>query len=101
ARTGGHDFESDPLVAVLGTAGDTPRDQLLAGLAMQDLLLTAVEAGLAASLLSQPIEVPAAREQLRLGLGRYGPPQIVARIGYGTPGTPSPRRPAVEVIDAT
>jgi nitroreductase len=98
---GWQEYESDPLVAVLGTAGDTPDDQLVAGMALQDVLLTATELGLAASLLSQPIEVPAAREQLRLGLGRYAPPQIVARIGYGPPGAPSPRRPVTEVISDT
>jgi nitroreductase len=92
------DFESDPLVAVLGTAGDTPYDHLVAGVALQQVLLTATEAGLAASLLSQPIEVPAAREQLRLGLGRYGSPQMLARIGYGWPATASPRRPVSDVI---
>ena len=86
------DFESDPLVAVLGTSGDTQHQQLVAGMALQRVLLTATTAGLAVSMLSQPIEVTAAREQLRLGLGRFGTPQMVLRIGYGVPGFPTPRR---------
>jgi hypothetical protein len=53
---------------------------------------------LAASLLSQPIEVPAAREQLRLALSRYGTPQMVLRIGFGDPGPTTPRRPYERVV---
>ena len=98
-RAPGRDFEPEPLVAVLGCAGDSDADQLGAGQALQRVLLTAAGAGLAVSMLSQPIEVPAAREQLRLSLGRYGMPQIVLRLGYGQQGFPTPRRPAEDVID--
>jgi nitroreductase len=98
-RAQGRDHETDPLVAILGTAGDTARDQLVAGIALQYLLLTATDAGLAASLISQPIEVPAAREQLRLALRRTGTPQMVLRIGYGQQTGASPRRQATDVID--
>lgn len=99
-RAPGRDFEPEPLVAVLGTPGDTATDQVNAGQAMQRVLLAATDGGLAVSLLSQPIEVPAAREQLRLALGRAGAPQIVMRIGYGQPGWPTPRRDVAAVIDA-
>lgn len=88
----------EPLVAILGTPGDLPSDQLTAGQAMQRVLLTITDAGLAASLLSQPIEVPSAREQLRIALGRYGTPQIVLRIGYGRPGCPTARRPVAATL---
>jgi nitroreductase len=98
-RAPGRDLEPEPLVAVLGSSGDTAADQIRAGQALQRVLLTATDARLAVSLLSQPIEVPAAREQLRLALGRYGTPQIVLRIGYGQPGWPTPRRDVDEVID--
>jgi nitroreductase len=98
-RAPGRDFEPDPLVAVLGTSGDSPSHQLLAGMALQRVLLTVTGAGLAASMLSQPIEVTTAREQLRLALGRFGTPQMVLRIGYGQPGFPTPRREARDVID--
>ncbi|MEV4538756.1 hypothetical protein AB0J82_33780 [Asanoa sp. NPDC049518] len=63
------------------------------------VLVTATDAGLAVSMLSRPIEVPAARERLRSALGRHGVPQMVLRIGYGHPGYPSLRRPAASVID--
>jgi nitroreductase len=98
-RAPGRDFEPEPLVAVLGSAGNTATDQVLAGQALQRLLLTATDAGLSASMLSQPIEVPGAREALRLSLGRFGPPQMVMRIGYGQPGWPTPRRSVDEVLD--
>ncbi|MDQ7906380.1 nitroreductase family protein [Phytohabitans sp. ZYX-F-186] len=98
-RAPGRDFEPEPLVAVLGAAGDTPVDRITAGQALQRVLLTATDAGLAASMLSQPIEVAAARERLRTALSRFGSPQMVLRLGYGQPGWPTPRRPAADVVD--
>lgn len=98
ARAPGRDFEYEPLVAILGTPGDTPTDQLVAGYALQRILLTITVLGLAASMISQAIEVPAAREQLRVALGRFGSPQMVLRIGYGAPGIATPRRGPTEVI---
>ncbi|HLV58200.1 MAG TPA: nitroreductase [Natronosporangium sp.] len=98
-RSAGQDPETHPLVAVLGTVADTPADQVHAGEILQRVLLTATDDGLAASMISQPVEVETAREQLRLALGRSGPPQMVLRIGYGVPGAPTPRRPVDEVID--
>ncbi|MGB2572289.1 Acg family FMN-binding oxidoreductase [Micromonospora citrea] len=98
-RAPGRDFEPEPLVAVLGSAGNTTTDQILAGQALQRVLLTATDAGLSVSMLSQPIEVPGAREALRLSLGRFGTPQMVMRIGYGQPGVATPRRDIDDVLD--
>ncbi|MFI7547163.1 Acg family FMN-binding oxidoreductase [Actinoplanes sp. NPDC049599] len=97
-RAPGRDFEPEPLVAILGTTGDRPQDQIVAGQALQRVLLTVTGAGLACSMISQPIEVPAARDQLRRALGRSGVPQMALRIGYGQPGSPSRRRPLAEVL---
>jgi nitroreductase len=97
-RGAGRDYEPEPLVAVLGTAGNTPAEQLRAGHALERVLLTVTDLGLAASMLSQPIEVPAAREQLRLALGRYGTPQMVLRIGFGDAGPATPRRAYEQVV---
>ncbi|GIE36365.1 hypothetical protein Ait01nite_094100 [Actinoplanes italicus] len=97
-RAPGRDYEPEPLVGILGTAGDRKLDQLMAGQALQHVLLTATEAGLASSLISQPIEVPTARDQLRRSLGRSGFPQIAFRIGFGQPGHPSPRREVADVL---
>ncbi|MEV1109301.1 nitroreductase [Micromonospora sp. NPDC049751] len=98
-RAPGRDFEPEPLVGVLGSVGNTAIDQVVAGQALQRVLLTAVDAGLGVSMLSQPIEVPTAREQLRVSLGRFGTPQMVLRVGYGQPGRPTPRREVDEVLD--
>jgi nitroreductase len=98
-RAPGRDFEPEPLVAVLGSVGDLPADQIGAGQALQRVLLTVTNAGLASSMISQPIEVPAAREQLRRSLGRFGVPQMALRIGYGHPGRPTPRRDLADVIE--
>lgn len=97
-RPFGRDYEPEPLVAVLGSVGDSPVDQLAAGQALQRVLLTATAAGLATSMVSQPIEVPSARQQLRTALGKAGVPQMMLRIGYGTPGRPTPRRAIDDVI---
>jgi hypothetical protein len=97
-RAPGRDFEPEPLVAVLGTTGDRPVDQITAGQALQRVLLTVTDASLACSMLSQPIEVPAAREQLRRALRRSGIPQLALRIGYGQPGRPTQRRDLDEVL---
>jgi nitroreductase len=99
-RALGRDFEPEPLVAVLGSAGDSTGDQINAGQALQRVLLTATTAGLSSSMISQPIEVVAAREQLRQSLRRFGTPQMVLRIGYGQRGRPTPRRSVDDVIVA-
>ena len=97
-RAPGRDFEPEPLVAILGSAGDRPIDQITAGQALQRVLLTVTDAGLAASMLSQPIEVPTARDQLRRSLHRSGIPQMALRIGYGQPGRLTPRRDLADVL---
>ncbi|WP_127507998.1 Acg family FMN-binding oxidoreductase [Actinoplanes solisilvae] len=97
-RADGLDYEPEPLVGILGVSGDLPIDHLTAGQALQKVLLTATDAGLAASMMSQPIEVTAARDQLRRSLGRSGFPQMTLRIGYGEPAGSAPRRSVDEVM---
>jgi hypothetical protein len=97
-RTGAGEFEADPMLAVLGAYGDAPRDDLVAGQALQRVLLTATSSGLITSMFSQPVDVPHIREQLRLGLRRPGPPQMVLRMGYGPAGYSPARRPIDEVL---
>ena len=86
------------LLGTVRRTGDTPTDQIVAGQALQRVLLTATDAGLACSMMSQPIEVLAAREQLRRSLGRSGTPQMALRLGYGDPGRLSPRRDVADVL---
>ncbi|MFD2395754.1 hypothetical protein ACFSVJ_00795 [Prauserella oleivorans] len=91
------EFERDPLVGVLTTAGDTRRHWLLAGLAMERVLLAATVAGLSASFLAQPIEVDPVRREVAALLAGRGHPQTALRIGYGYPGAATPRRPVEDV----
>jgi nitroreductase len=88
----------DPVVAVLGTDADAPDQDLLAGQALQRVLLTATSAGLVTSLFFQPVEVAEAREQLRMGLRRRGWPSMLIRTGYGHTTAPTPRRELREVV---
>ncbi|WP_433719516.1 Acg family FMN-binding oxidoreductase [Actinoplanes sp. CA-051413] len=98
-RAPGRDFEPEPLIAILGSTGDTATDQINAGQALQRVLLTATDAGLATSMISQPIEVTGAREQLSRSLGsRSGTPQMALRIGYGQAGRPTPRRDQAQAL---
>ncbi len=90
-------FEPSPAVAVLYT-GDTPRDWLRAGQALQRVLLTATVRGVAATLMTQPLEIPRLRELISdPRTGRAA--QAIIRFGYPRlPGAPSPRRPWQEVL---
>ncbi len=89
---------SEPLVVVIGSFDDTPVDRVQAGQAMQRVLLTATVAGLDASFISQPVEVPAVRAELRRLLGGGLWPQIVLRLGRGTPVPWTPRRSLDDVM---
>jgi hypothetical protein len=50
------------------------------------------------SFLSQPIEVPDARQRLRRELGEPGLPQLLLRVGYGPRPRATPRRPVDLVL---
>ncbi len=98
-RAPGRDFETDPLVGVLSQPG-TGRDvDARAGVALQMALLTAADERLATSMLSQPIEIPELREDLRRMLGEAGRPYMVIRIGFGQSARASARRDVDSVID--
>ena len=90
-----------PVLAVLGTTGDTPRDWLRAGEGLAMVLLEATASGLCTSFLNQPIEVaelrPALQRLVAERTGHFGAPQLVIRIGYGPEAMPTPRRGAGEV----
>jgi hypothetical protein len=92
------DYEPDPLYGVLLSHGDTPVDHLRAGQALQRVLLTATVHGAAASLLSQPVELPAARAALRKLLATSAHPQIVLRLGMASPTPSTPRRAVHDVL---
>jgi nitroreductase len=91
-----------PTVLLLGTGNDDRSAWLAAGRALGRLLLSATDAGLAASPLTQALDVPATRGQLRSRLSLVGHPQMLLRLGYpASAGTPSGRRPVDEVLTSS
>ncbi|MDH6623099.1 hypothetical protein M2271_000886 [Streptomyces sp. LBL] len=92
-------FENAPQLAILGTVDDRPRDWLLAGQAMERVLLEATLDGLATSLTSQALEWPELRWTVRDPRSAMGFIQMVLRLGYGPAGPGTPRRPVHEVLD--
>lgn len=91
--------ETSPLLAVLGTDGDTKHDWILAGQALQRLLLVGCQSGLHASYLNQPIQVAELRPKLQNLVGG-GFPQILLRLGYSKEQpSASPRRPIEDVVE--
>lgn len=91
-------FEPEPTLILLFTVGDSPVDWLRAGAALQRVLLIATLRGLAATPLSQLLEVPRLRALLTdTATGQVC--QTVLRIGYPlTPALPTPRRPVDDVL---
>jgi nitroreductase len=97
--------ESDGTVlTLLATTGDNPIDQLRAGEALSAVLLTAARIGLATDPISQPLEVPGTRAQLRAScLKDELEPQIIVRLGWAPISAPplpvTRRRPVDETIE--
>jgi len=86
-------YERWPQLAVLTTEHDEPEDWLIAGQALEDVLLVATVNGLAASFLYQVIE----RDDMRDPRPRSWPwpenAQMIIRLGYPTAEVPvTPRR---------
>jgi hypothetical protein len=99
------DFEDDgTVILLLATPGDGPVDHLRAGEALSAVLLRATHIGLATDPISQPLEVPATRQQLQARiLGGSAAPQVLLRLGWAPMSTvPVPqtgRRPLADTID--
>lgn len=94
--------ESDGTVlTVLSTRTDTSLDQLRAGEALSAVLLTATRFGLATDPVSQPLEVPATRAELRQScLDGDGEPQVLLRLGWApVSADPVPRTGRLPVDD--
>ena len=70
-----------PMLCVLSTQDDSRGSWLTCGWALTDLLLTLESRQLAASPLTQVLELPGLRAQLTGGLGLQGHPQVILRIG--------------------
>lgn len=91
--------EGAPVLAVLGTVRDAPRDWLFTGEALGRLLLRATVLRLSASFLNQPVEVDALRPEVARVVGIDGLPQLIVRLGYAEREVrPTPRRAIEDVL---
>ena len=88
-----------PQVVLLETREDTNAAWLRAGSALSQLLLACTVEHVSASPLTQVLDVPSTREALRAELGLIGRPQMLLRLGYGSGGTGTPRRPVTDVLE--
>ena len=96
--------EDGAVVLVLGTSSDDRLSQLRAGEAASAVLLHCTDMGLASSVLSQPLEVPATRRLVRdRVVDGTVCPQLLIRVGWPPSGTgevpQTPRRPVVETVE--
>lgn len=90
----------DTTLVVISTPTDTRRDHLLAGIAMQQMLLHLTALGLVAAFTDVATQVPATRSDVGGLLGRRAVAQVVLRLGsplldVRTP----PRRPLADLLD--
>lgn len=90
-------FEPYPMIVVLATNGDSAGHWVAAGQALERVVLVATVRHLAATPMSQPLEIPALRELVTdTATDRWA--QVILRLGYAPPTTPTPRRPLTEVL---
>lgn len=87
-----------PVLAVVGTVGDTRRSWLLAGQGLARMLLRAQVEGIQGSFLNGPIEVPELRQRLSRLLDPRFAPQLLLRLGYPTSQLPRPSRRTVDEV---
>ena len=94
-------FDDAAELLVLGTPSDDPLSRLRAGEATSAVLLTATALGLATCPLTEPLEVPATRADLRANvLDDNGYPQIIVRVGWApTNADPLPATPRRSVAE--
>jgi hypothetical protein len=90
-----------PLVVIIGTADDERVDWIRAGMAMGRVLLQATADDLAASPMTQVVEVERLRARLRQELDLVGMPQVELRLGYGQGQMTTRRRPVQDVLTRT
>jgi nitroreductase len=86
-------------VVAVSTPGDGTRDWLVAGMALERMLLRATSAGLVATFADQATQQPDTRRELAEALDLLGHPQIVVRLGRPLVDVPpTPRRPIEEML---
>ena len=95
--------DDNGILLALGTRDDDELGRLRAGEATSVVTLTATALGLASCPVSEPLEIPAIRDELRADVfGAEVFPQMLLRIGWAPVGADplpaTPRRPVDEVV---
>jgi nitroreductase len=83
---------------VLATRADDEEAWLRSGEALQRVLLEITRAGWAVSPITQAVEIPLTRLELRTGLTWDTWPQAILRIGHAAATSSTPRRPRDDVV---
>jgi nitroreductase len=86
------------LVALLTTRDDSRLAWLLAGHALQRLLLHATAQNVSAAFHTQPLELPRIREQIRAEFADCAHPQMLLRLGRDSHAATTPRRPVTDIL---
>jgi nitroreductase len=86
-----------PVTAILVTSGDHQEDWLLAGQALQRLLLRAASHWVFGSLQTQPLQAPATRGLIKARLALPGWPQMLLQLGLARTTHPTARRSAADL----
>ncbi|WP_166847188.1 Acg family FMN-binding oxidoreductase [Isoptericola sp. BMS4] len=98
ARSGLVHFERRSTMAVLTTPGDSPRDWVAAGQALEHLLLVATTYFVHASFATTVLENPTTRHDLSTVLSLGAAPQMLMRLGYSARPARTPRRPVDDLV---
>jgi len=85
---------------LLTTRGDRRLDWLLAGRAVQRLLLHAAASDVSAAFHTQPLELPGPRGRIQAEIADGASPQLLLRVGYATHTRVMPRRSVADVLVA-
>jgi len=86
-------------VLAISTRDDTRHDWVIAGMALEHMLLTATTKGLVATFTDQALQNPELRPDAAEVLGIWGRPQVLLRVGRAlVEAPPTPRRPLTELF---
>jgi len=86
-------------VLVISTREDSRHDWVVAGMALERLLLVATAKGLVATFADQALQDDSVRPEVAEALGIWGRPQVLLRIGRALVDAPiTPRRPLDELL---
>jgi len=98
ARRAAHALQDAPVVAVLGTECDDVSAWVIAGEALEHVLLRAASHGVFASYANQPLRVTELRPWVRAVAGRAGEPHVLLGLGFASAPHGPPRRPVADVL---